>query len=59
MAVPKRRKSRSNTRHRRARWTATAPTLVRCPCSRRELVAPHRACAHCGVYRDRQVLERP
>ncbi|MZD05667.1 50S ribosomal protein L32 [Streptomyces sp. SID5785] len=28
MAVPKRRTSRSNTRHRRARWRATAPALV-------------------------------
>ncbi|MGK5553153.1 50S ribosomal protein L32 [Actinomadura kijaniata] len=28
MAVPKRRKSRSNTRHRRAQWKATAPDLV-------------------------------
>ncbi|WP_183099987.1 50S ribosomal protein L32 [Nocardioides pelophilus] len=29
MAVPKRRMSRSNTRHRRAQWKATAPDLVR------------------------------
>jgi large subunit ribosomal protein L32 len=28
MAVPKRKKSRSNTRHRRAQWKATAPDLV-------------------------------
>jgi large subunit ribosomal protein L32 len=28
MAVPKRRTSRSNTRHRRAQWKATPPTLV-------------------------------
>ena len=28
MAVPKRKMSRSNTRHRRARWKATAPDLV-------------------------------
>lgn len=28
MAVPKRKTSRSNTRHRRARWKATAPDLV-------------------------------
>lgn len=28
MAVPKRRMSRSNSRHRRARWKATAPDLV-------------------------------
>ncbi|WP_432089264.1 MULTISPECIES: 50S ribosomal protein L32 [unclassified Streptomyces] len=28
MAVPKRKTSRSNTRHRRARWKATATQLV-------------------------------
>ncbi|MEU6496747.1 50S ribosomal protein L32, partial [Streptomyces sp. NPDC046984] len=28
MAVPKRKMSRSNTRHRRAQWRATTPQLV-------------------------------
>ncbi|MFE1955290.1 MULTISPECIES: 50S ribosomal protein L32 [Streptomyces] len=28
MAVPKRKTSRSNTRHRRARWKASTPPLV-------------------------------
>ncbi|MER6049503.1 50S ribosomal protein L32 [Streptomyces sp. NPDC001793] len=28
MAVPKRKLSRSNTRHRRAQWKAVAPKLV-------------------------------
>ncbi|WP_425246951.1 50S ribosomal protein L32 [Streptomyces sp. NEAU-NA10] len=28
MAVPKRKMSRSNTRHRRAQWKAVTPTLV-------------------------------
>lgn len=28
MAVPKRKTSRSNTRHRRAQWKAVAPQLV-------------------------------
>ncbi|WP_455357484.1 50S ribosomal protein L32 [Streptomyces sp. SYSU K217416] len=28
MAVPKRKTSRSNTRHRRAQWKATVPDLV-------------------------------
>jgi large subunit ribosomal protein L32 len=28
MAVPKRKTSRSNTRHRRAQWKAVAPDLV-------------------------------
>jgi large subunit ribosomal protein L32 len=29
VAVPKRKKSRSNTRHRRSAWKASAPTLVK------------------------------
>ncbi|GAA4838420.1 MAG: 50S ribosomal protein L32 [Nesterenkonia sp.] len=29
MAVPKRKKSRANTRHRRSQWKAEAPTLVK------------------------------
>ncbi len=28
MAVPKRKLSRSNTRHRRSQWKASAPALV-------------------------------
>ena len=30
MAVPKRKTSRSNTRHRRSQWKAVAPSLVTC-----------------------------
>ncbi|MFI8458320.1 50S ribosomal protein L32 [Kitasatospora sp. NPDC085464] len=40
MAVPKRRTSRSNTRHRRARWKATAPRLVPITIDGRELLVP-------------------
>lgn len=29
MAVPKRKMSRSNTRHRRSQWKAKVPTLVK------------------------------
>ena len=44
MAVPKRKMSRSNTRHRRSAWKAVAPTLVTCAnpaCGAKHL--PHRA----------------
>ena len=57
MAVPKRKKSRSNTRHRRSQWKATAPTLA--PCSNRACGAmkpPHTACPTCGQYDGRNVL---
>ena len=51
VAVPKRKMSRSNTRHRRSAWKAVAPSLVTCAnpaCGAKHL--PHRACAECGQY---------
>ncbi|GAT71513.1 50S ribosomal protein L32 [Planomonospora sphaerica] len=42
MAVPKRRTSRSNTRHRRSRWKATAPDLVPITAGGREVLVPRR-----------------
>jgi len=49
VAVPKRKMSRSNTRHRRSQWKAVAPSLVTCAnpaCGAKHL--PHRACPQCG-----------
>lgn len=40
MAVPKRKTSRSNTRHRRAQWKATAPQLVPITVDGREHLVP-------------------
>ncbi|HZE34600.1 MAG TPA: 50S ribosomal protein L32 [Actinoallomurus sp.] len=56
MAVPKRKKSRSNTRHRRSQWKTQAATLVRCPQCRDQKL-PHTACATCGTYNRRQVID--
>ncbi len=42
MAVPKRRTSRSNTRHRRATWKAAVPDLVPVTVDGREVVVPRR-----------------
>lgn len=42
MAVPKRKTSRSNTRHRRAHWKATAPHLVPVTVDGREHLVPRR-----------------
>ena len=41
MAVPKRKMSRSNTRHRRSQWKAVAPSLATCA---------NPACGECGQY---------
>lgn len=56
MAVPKRKKSRARTRHRRSQWLAAPlPTLSHCPrCT--APVRPHTVCAECGTYKGRQVL---
>lgn len=57
MAVPKRKTSRSNTRHRKAMWLKTAPpTITKCGQCGQD-TRPHTACATCGTYRGRQVME--
>ncbi|UBU17868.1 50S ribosomal protein L32 [Nonomuraea gerenzanensis] len=42
MAVPKRRTSRGNTRHRRSQWKAAAAHLVPITVDGRELLVPRR-----------------
>ncbi|HSN06707.1 MAG TPA: 50S ribosomal protein L32 [Candidatus Angelobacter sp.] len=57
MAVPKRKTSRSNTRHRRANWKAKLPQINKVVRNGRvEFVVPHRADAD-GEYNGRQVLD--
>jgi large subunit ribosomal protein L32 len=57
MAVPKRKLSRSRTRHRKAQWlktsAATYSTCPRCKAPNR----PHTVCGTCGTYAGRSVLE--
>jgi large subunit ribosomal protein L32 len=54
--VPKRKTSRSNTRHRRSQWKAAVPTLVACSRCKEKHVA-HQACPTCGTYAKRRVLD--
>jgi large subunit ribosomal protein L32 len=56
VAVPKRRMSRSNTRHRRAQWKAAVVVTAPCPQCRSPKL-PHAACGVCGTYKGRQVIE--
>ncbi|MBX6723524.1 MAG: 50S ribosomal protein L32 [Dactylosporangium sp.] len=56
MAVPKRKVSRSNTRHRRAQWKARATATAPCPVCRSPKL-PHAACPVCGTYNGRQIIE--
>lgn len=51
MAVPKRKLSRSNTRHRRSAWKASAPQLVTVRVDGREVRVPRSlvAAVHRGL----------
>ncbi|MEO3777835.1 50S ribosomal protein L32 [Micromonospora sp. B11E3] len=42
-----------------AGWKAQVAQLTPCPCPRKEMVVPHRACTHCGLYKGRQVVDQP
>jgi len=55
VAVPKRKTSRSNTRHRRSQWKATVASIAACPRCRQPKLT-HVACPTCGYYHDRQVI---
>ena len=56
MAVPKRKKSRSNTKHRRSTWKAAPPPYAECPQCHQPM-RPHTVCGNCGYYAGRQVVE--
>ena len=57
MAVPKRKTSRSNTRHRRSQWKAKLPQINKVVRNGRvEFVVPHRVNSD-GEYNGRQVID--
>jgi large subunit ribosomal protein L32 len=59
MAVPKRRKSKATRDSRRAQWmrSVKTPNVIRCQnCG--EPTLPHRVCASCGHYKQRQVIKK-
>ena len=57
MAVPKRKTSRSNTRHRRSQWKAKLPQINKVVRNGRvEFVIPHRADDE-GQYNGHQVVD--
>lgn len=56
MAVPKRKTSKSKRDMRRANTGAKAPAVSTCSqCG--EACMPHTACASCGTYKGRDVVE--
>ena len=56
MANPKKRKSKSKRNMRRSHDGLKPPTTSICP-ECREPKLPHRVCAHCGFYKDREVVD--
>jgi large subunit ribosomal protein L32 len=57
VAVPKRKKSRSTTRHRKAQWLRIpTPPQAKCAhCS--SPIRPHTVCEVCGYYAGREVVK--
>lgn len=55
MAVPKRKKSKSRVRMRRAHKKAVIPAVASCPACGADQQA-HRVCPSCGRYRGRQIV---
>ncbi|MCB1054037.1 MAG: 50S ribosomal protein L32 [Acidobacteria bacterium] len=56
MPNPKRRHSKARRDKRRAHDALDRPASSTCPnCG--EVKVPHRACRHCGYYKDREVVE--
>lgn len=56
MPNPKRRHSKARRDRRRAHDALSNPPSSTCPnCG--EVKLPHRVCRHCGMYKDREVIE--
>ena len=58
MAVPKTKVSKARRDKRRSSvWKLDAPNVSRCPkCN--EYTMPHRVCASCGFYKNREVIKK-
>lgn len=57
MAVPKRKMSRSRTRHRKAQWLKLSkPTYATCKRCKAP-IRPHTVCGTCGTYAGRTAVE--
>jgi large subunit ribosomal protein L32 len=56
MANPKRRHSKQRTAIRRSHDHLTARSISECP-NCHEAKLPHRACAKCGHYKGREIVE--
>jgi large subunit ribosomal protein L32 len=57
VAVPKRKKSRSTTRHRKAQWLRTTPPAQATCGHCSSPIRPHTVCGVCGWYAGREVVK--
>jgi large subunit ribosomal protein L32 len=57
MANPKQKRSKSNTRARRANWKTAAVTVSSCPQCHQPR-RPHYACPNCGYYNGRSAIAK-
>ncbi len=56
MPVPKKKRSRTRNKTRRATQTVKKPNVISCPqCG--EPVLPHRVCYGCGYYKGKPMVE--
>ena len=56
MAVPKKRRSKSKSRIKKATWTIKVPEMRPCPnCG--FVTLTHAACPSCGHYKGKQVVQ--
>jgi large subunit ribosomal protein L32 len=56
MAVPKKKTSKSKQGMRRSHDSLSVPSYVECS-QCHEMTRPHHACAHCGYYKGKEVME--
>ena len=56
MAVPKKKTSKSKKGMRRSHDSLSNPSYAECP-QCHEMYRPHHVCAHCGYYKNKEVME--
>ena len=56
MAVPKKKTSKSKQGMRRSHLGLKTPSYMECP-QCHEMTRPHHICAHCGYYKNKEVME--
>jgi large subunit ribosomal protein L32 len=56
MAVPKKRRSKSKKRIKKACWKIEVPNLRPCP-KCKSLTNSHQICPECGFYKDKQYIQ--